>query len=110
MRVYISGPISGCKDYKENFDRAEKTLRKQGFEVINPVSFEDLLPQLTYEEYMKIDLCLLDLSEAVYMLAGWQQSLGANREYGYAQGKGLVIWEEEENDEKIPQENLTGVF
>ena len=44
----------------------------------------------------------LTKEEAKEALAGWQQSLGANREYGYAQGKGLVIWEEEENDEKIP--------
>lgn len=34
MRVYISGPITNCVDYKENFERAEKALREQGFEVI----------------------------------------------------------------------------
>lgn len=95
MRVYISGPITNCVDYKENFERAEKALREQGFEVLNPVAFEEFLPQLTYEEYMSFDLCLLDLCNAVYMLAGWQQSLGANREYGYALAKGLIIWEEQ---------------
>ena len=94
MRVYISGPITNCKDYKENFARAEKVLRARGFEVVNPAYFEEFLPQLTYEEYMTHDLCLLDLCNAVYMLTNWQQSLGANREYGYALGKGLIIWEE----------------
>lgn len=94
MRVYISGAITDVDNYKEHFDKAEKELKEQGHEVINPTSFDNLLPQLTYEEYMKLDLCLLDMCEAIYMLNNWKQSFGANREYGYALAKGMLIMEE----------------
>lgn len=94
MRVYISGAITGVDNYKEHFDKAEKELKEKGHEVINPASFDGLLPQLTYEQYMKLDLYLLDLCEAIYMLEGWRYSYGANREYGYALAKDMMIMEE----------------
>lgn len=94
MRIYISGAITGVDNYKEHFAKAEKELKEKGHEVINPTAFDDLLPQLTYEEYMKLDLCLLDMCEAIYMLKNWKQSFGANREYGYALAKDMIIMEE----------------
>lgn len=94
MRVYISGAITGVDNFKEHFDKAEKELKEKGHEVVNPTSFDNLLPQLTYEEYMKLDLCLLDLCDAIYMLKGWKKSSGANREYGYALAKDMMIVEE----------------
>ena len=49
-----------------------------------------MLPEETaYEEYMKVSLVLLDMCDAIYLLEGWQDSRGANREYGYAFGQGL---------------------
>ncbi len=96
MRIYISGAITGVDNYKLYFAKAEKELKEQGYEVINPTSFDDLLPQLTYEEYMKLDLCLLDMCEAIYMLKNWKQSFGANREYGYALAKDMIIMEEQQ--------------
>ena len=84
MRVYISGGISGVENYKDNFNRAQKELKQQGHEVINPSAFDELLPNLTYEEFMKFDIFLLNMCDAIYMLKGWEKSCGANREYGYA--------------------------
>ena len=40
---------------------------------------------------MEIDIRLIDLCDAIYMIRGWEMSRGANREYGYALGKGKVI-------------------
>ena len=94
MRVYISGAITGVDNFKEHFDREERKLKAAGYEVINPTVFEDKLPQLTYEEYMKLDLTLLDMCDCIYMLEGWKKSFGANREYGYALAKGIKIVEE----------------
>ena len=94
MRIYISGAITGVDNAKEHFNRAEKNLIAVGHEPINPTKFDDILPQLTYEEYMKLDLTLLDMCDAIYMLEGWQKSFGANREYGYALAKGIKIVEE----------------
>jgi nucleoside 2-deoxyribosyltransferase len=94
MRVYISGGITGVENYKQFFDEAEKTLKSEGHEVINPTSFDSVLPQLTYEEFMKFDIFLLDMCDAIYMLKGWQKSCGANREYGYALASDKLIIEE----------------
>ena len=38
-----------------------------------------------------IDINLIDLCDAIYMLRGWDMSRGANREYGYASGLGKTI-------------------
>ena len=95
MRIYISGAITNDDNYKQKFDNAEKNLINQGYEVINPSSLDTVLPSgLAYEEYMKIDLCLLDMCDAIYMLKGWENSCGANREYGYALAKDMIIEKE----------------
>ena len=92
MKVYISGAITGVENYKEQFDKAQKELEKQGFEVINPTLFDKAMPEnTTYEEYMKLDLFLLDLCDSIYMLKNWNKSCGANREYGYALAQDKII-------------------
>jgi hypothetical protein len=44
---------------------------------------------------MDICLRLLDRCDTIYMLDGWQQSKGANREYGYALAKDMMIIKED---------------
>lgn len=92
LRIYISGGITDVPDYKDNFDRAEERLKREhpNVEIINPTML--VLPNsCTHDDYMKIDLMLLDLADAIYMLKGWEKSLGANREYGYALAKNKMI-------------------
>lgn len=92
MRVYISGPITGVSDYMEKFEAAEKELKKKGYTVVNPAKINYGMPEdMTYEEYLHIDINLIELCGAIYMIRGWEMSRGANREYGYALGKGKVI-------------------
>ena len=92
MRIYISGPITNALDYKEKFARAEQNLKAKypDAEIINPTAL-DKLP-LTYDEYMELDLRLLGMCEGIYMLKGWEDSKGANREYGYALAKGKTFY------------------
>ena len=98
MRVYISGPITGVSDYMEKFEAAEKELKEKGYTVVNPAKINYGMPEdMTYEEYMEIDIRLIDLCDAIYMIRGWEMSLGANREYGYALGKGKTITYQQEN-------------
>lgn len=99
MRTYISGAITGTTDYMERFAKAEKELAEQGYSVVNPAKVNAQLPEDTnYDEYMKMSFCMLDMCDAIYMLNGWEESRGANREYGYAITKDKKVIFEREGD------------
>ena len=99
MKIYISGAITGTDDYMERFAKAEKELTEKGYSVVNPAKVNAQLPEDTnYEEYMKMCFCMLDMCNAIYMLNGWEESRGANREYGYAIAKGKEVILESEED------------
>ena len=89
MNIYISGPIEGVDNYREKFERAKRIIEKGGHKAINPAGLD--LHGLTRWQILRIDLALLNLCDTIYMLKGWEQSRGANREYGYALAKGLDI-------------------
>ena len=92
MKIYISGAITGTDDFMERFAKAEKELTEQGYSVVNPAKVNAQLPEdTTYEEYMKMSFCMLDMCEAIYMLRGFEKSCGANRELGYALAKDMII-------------------
>lgn len=38
MRIYISGPITGQKDYKETFALAADRIEEAGHEPVNPAA------------------------------------------------------------------------
>lgn len=80
-KVYISGPITGTDDYIERFEKAENDLKSQGYSVINPAKVNSNLPEdTTWNEYMKMSLCMLSMCDGIYMLKGWKESRGANME------------------------------
>lgn len=75
-----------------HFSKAENKLIEDGYSVVNPAKVNSMLPQDTdYEEYMKMSMCMLDMCDYIYLLKGWQDSRGANREYGYALAKDKTI-------------------
>ena len=61
MIGYLSGPITGHKNYRQQFARAAGTLKEMGYAVINPAELGAALPlaQMSYEDIMKIDMELL---------------------------------------------------
>lgn len=94
MRIYISGKITNTDDYIKRFEKAEKELIRQGYEVINPARISACLPALEHEEYMRIDFALLEVCDAIYMLKGWGDSKGAREEYIQAfQDDKLILFE-----------------
>lgn len=87
MIVYISGPISNNEDYEADFASAEKMLRRHGHIVVNPAeNSED-----TYREYIDTGLRQLMDCDAIYMLRGWQWSVGALLEKHYAETVGMPV-------------------
>ena len=88
MIVYIAGPITGKKDYKEAFEKAEQMLRNEGVKLINPAKLPDDLP---YKAYMPICLAMIDISDEVYMLSDWRNSRGARLERDYAIATGKTV-------------------
>lgn len=95
MKIYISGSISNNPNYKEDFERAEKKLISDGYEVINPTMIE-LPMSCSHADYMKIDFVLLDLADGIYLLSNYEKSKGACMEYGYALAKDKIIFFESE--------------
>lgn len=92
MKIYISGAITGTDDYMERFAKAEKGLTENGYSAINPVKVNAQLPEDTsYEEYMKMCFCMLDMCDSIYMLSNYENSKGACMEYGYAMSKDMII-------------------
>lgn len=91
MKVYISGPISGNKFYKQDFERAEEELRSEGHEPVNPVEEYEEGVFMTYKEYIDHDMELLAQCDGIYMLRGWRGSKGARLEHQYAVTTGMWI-------------------
>lgn len=102
MKIYISGKISDCANYMDNFLKAEQELRNKGYdEVVNPARIMANFPKETrYVEYMAMSLRLLDDCDMIYLLDNFYNSYGARIEYLYAlgQGKGVVFQSEEKAD------------
>lgn len=98
--IYISGPISGCPDYMIRFAGAKSRLLRCGYEVVNPAQMCLSLPTtLTHNQYMEICMAALKACDTIYLLNGWQNSVGAKIEAEYALFNNYVLIEEgSEND------------
>ena len=89
--IYISGKITDNPNYKEEFAKAEEWLKERGEIPINPIKVKDICDTSSYEQFMKIDYCLIDMCDALFMLRGWQDSKGALAEMCYAKSLGKDI-------------------
>ena len=93
MIGYLSGPITGHKNYRRQFAEAAAALKELGYVIINPAELGAALPldQMGYEDIMKIDMGLLATADYLVQLPGWERSIGANRELGFALGTDKII-------------------
>lgn len=115
MRVYISGKIGEeviSEATREKFARAQRMLESKGHEVFNPTASglgahaESLAKAADYktsfyQEILLCDLAQLAQCEAIYMLADWSNSSGANVELDFAVATGKQRFWELEVDAKV---------
>lgn len=79
--LYIAGAITGIADYQQRFHNAERLTRELGWQPINPAA----LPSgMTEAAYMDICCAFVRNCDAVLMLDGWQESVGAHIEHDLA--------------------------
>ena len=91
MVIYISGGITKDFNYMAKFKKAEEHLKQLGHAPLNPTVIP---PILSYEEHMVVDLAMLSVCDAIYMLKGWEDSKGANIELNHALKEGKLVFYE----------------
>lgn len=82
MKVYISGKITGDKQYKAKFKEAEKRLKADGHIVLNPATQP---AGLRPADYMRICFAMMDSADVVLFLRDYQESPGAMLEWQWCQ-------------------------
>ena len=112
MKVYISGKIGEeviSEATRRKFAKAEEILKATGFETFNPTTSglgahaESLAMAADYktsfyQEILLCDLAQLAQCDAIYMLADWSKSNGANVELSFAMATDKrIFWEQEED-------------
>lgn len=102
-KTYISGKITGLEErmVRGHFNMAVTDLvvhnRIDPDYIVNPYSMACKFPGFDYEDFMHIDMAILECCEQIYMLDNWEDSPGAKRELEYAKKLGLdIMWESEE--------------
>jgi nucleoside 2-deoxyribosyltransferase len=98
MLIYIAGPITGVQDYLRPFNQAENALLMKGHTVLNPAR---TLLGLSNATAMRVCLSMIDAADAVLMLPGWRDSIGALLENTYCAYIGKPIYH---NLEEVTEE------
>ncbi len=91
MKVYISGPMTGIENYNfPAFNRAAAILAMHGYDVENPAD-KGVIDGWEWADYLRYDLRVLTLCDAIYRLPGWENSRGATLEVHVAVALGLTV-------------------
>lgn len=90
--VYISGPIRGVDGYEYEFKKAEMRLQHPEIIVLNPAK---ILKGTEDRDCLPVCLQLVELADAVMLLPGWRQSLGACTEALYALRQNKMVFDSE---------------
>jgi hypothetical protein len=75
MKLYISGKITGDKNYQEKFADAEKRLVDAGYEVVNPAKL--CAADTDWHTAMRVCIKAMMDCDGVARLDDWKESRGA---------------------------------
>jgi nucleoside 2-deoxyribosyltransferase len=98
MTIYIAGPMKGYPDNNyPAFDRARDWLIENGHVVVSPADVtrqlrETLGEEPTISQIAKADIFALLQCDTLFMLNGWEHSLGARTEHAIANWMRLAIY------------------
>lgn len=103
--IYIAGPMRNLPKHNiDAFFNAEEKLRLEGWAVVNPVKFNYIFgtavlheDALTLRACMDAELAAIPFLDAIYLLKGWENSVGARQELLVALRNNLEIVTEKEN-------------
>jgi len=86
--------MTGYDNYNRTaFYAAEERLKEEGHTVWNPAIHPD---GFEHKQYLRVCERIVEICDAVYLLKGWENSVGATHEFGCAVSYGKQIWMEEE--------------
>lgn len=107
---YLAGPMRGIHlhNFPDFFDAAIR-LRRAGWNVLNPAEFdmaagvdpsgEESDWPITVQEMLRTDFKLIiEQANAIVLLPGWSQSVGAKMELAIAYHVGLAMFELRESE------------
>lgn len=111
MDIYISGRISGNPQHEQEFRKAALELSMAGHKAVVP---QDIPPHehdgpcpASYASapgghsaacYLRTDLSFMLTCDAIYLLRGWEKSVGARLEFSVAAMCGLTILYQEASE------------
>ncbi len=89
--LYISGPMTGHEDFnRPAFHEAARQLRQAGYRVTNPAE-KGLPDSAPWQMHMRADIKAMMDCDGLAILAGWQNSRGANAETNLAHALGIPV-------------------
>lgn len=89
--IYIAGPMRGLPDFnRAAFNAAAERLAANGWQPVNPVDIERILPCVDEDEVsednlqklLEVECEIVKRVDAIYLLKGWWKSEGAKKELG----------------------------
>ncbi len=99
--------MTGLPDYNyPTFNRWAETLRRNGYEVVNPAENHEGRTDLPLADYFKIDLPQVCEVDAVVVLPGWEKSKGASLEVALARHLGKPVYDGSFNRIESPAESI----
>jgi len=92
MKIYIAGPMTGLPHFnRPAFQQAAINLSFEKHVPLNPAILPD---GLTEADYMAVGITMLQRTDAIFLLTGWQFSAGARAEHALALKLGLEVIEQ----------------